>query len=150
MYQKFIGIDIGKDDFYVAIFGQTKVTSYPNNDTGFAQFCKEHKLQLAAGFVVLETTGGYESKLIKHMQAKAYAVHRANTRKVKNFVRSHGKLGKSDAIDAGMLAQYGFERHPSLALFAENPCKKLLKLVCRRDDLKSMLVQEKNRLKAPD
>lgn len=48
------------------------------------------------------------------------------------------------------LAHYGVERHPSLELFKEHPRQKLLKLVLRRTELKQMLVQEKNRLKAPD
>lgn len=150
MYQNYIGIDIGKDEFFVAVHGQPKVTSYPNNEAGFTQLCDEHKQSLESSLVVLETTGGYELALVKYLQNNNHMVHRANTRKVKNFVRSHGKIGKSDKIDALMLAQYGFERHPSLAIFVENPGKKLLKLVFRRDDLKTMLGQEKNRLKAPD
>ncbi len=150
MYQNFIGIDIGKHDFFVAVHGKNLVSSYTNNEEGFLEFADKYQLTLANSLVVLETTGGYESALTRHLQHKSYSVHRANTRKVKNFIRSHGKLGKSDRIDATMLALYAFERHPSLPLFAENPSKKLLKLISRRADLTKMLVQEKNRLKAPD
>lgn len=63
---------------------------------------------------------------------------------------SYGIVAKTDAVDAFGLALYGYERHSKLDLFKENPHKKLLKLVQRRNDLKTMLVQEKNRLKAPD
>lgn len=150
MYQNFIGIDIGKTEIFVAIHRQPVVNTYTNDLTGFQQLHDDHALALANGLVVLETTGGYETALIQYLQKHAYSVHRANTRKVKNFIRSYGKLGKSDSIDAKMLAVYGLERHASLDLFIENPCKKLLKLANRRSDLTQMLVQEKNRLQAPD
>lgn len=150
MYQNFIGIDIGKQDFYVAIHSQKSVTSYANNSQGFDEFYKSYKKELKNGLVVLETTGGYEMELIHFMLAKKCPVHRADTRKVKSFIRSYGKLGKSDAIDSIALAKYGHERHASLALFVENSSKTLLKLVSRRRGLIQMIVQEKNRLKAPD
>lgn len=150
MYQKFLGIDIGKHDFYAAIHGQKEVNRYPNTSKGFINFYKTHKNDLKNALVVLETTGGYEIELIKFMLAKKCLIHRADTRKVKSFIRSYGKLGKSDVIDAVALAQYSHERHASLELFVENHSKSLLKLVCRRRDLTQMIVQEKNRLKAPD
>jgi len=80
------------------------------------------------------------------------ALHRANSRKVKYFIRSLGKQAKSDAIDAAGLARYGYERHENLELFvmkSENQAK-LQQLVQRRLDLKQMLVQEKNRRQAPN
>lgn len=150
MYQNFIGIDISKDAFYVALYGQNEVNTYTNNHQGFNEFQQTYHEFLQNGLAVLETTGGYETALINHLLENHFRVHRANTRKVKHFIRSFGQLGKSDSIDASGLARYGFERHPSLPLYVENPCKKLLKLVSRRNDLKHMIVQEKNRLKAPD
>lgn len=150
MYHFYVGIDIGKDAFVVAIHGAKKVMNYANNRKGFVKLCKENKQVLSEALIVLETTGGYEAELIYYLQAKKYSVHRANTRKVKSFIRSYGTLGKTDSIDAFGLALYGFERHSKLELYQENPHKKLLKLIQRRNDLKSMLVQEKNRLQAPD
>jgi transposase len=44
-------------------------------------------------------------------------VHRADTRKVKNFIRSFGSSAKTDALDAKALAKYGQERGASLDLF---------------------------------
>jgi len=150
MYQNFIGIDISKNSFSVACHGQKEVSELANNMTGFKNFYKNNKNSLKKGLVVLETTGGYEMNLIRFLQKHQCSVHRANTSKVKYFIRSFGKLGKSDAIDALGLAHYGFDRNKTLDVFVENPGKKLLKLVQRRNDLKKMIVQEKNRLKAPD
>jgi len=150
MYHFFIGIDISKDTFSVGTHGEKKAKVYANNERGFIQFVIDFKELLPASLVVLETTGGYEIELIHYLQARKYSVHRANTRKVKKFIGSYGILAKTDSTDAFALALYGFERHAKLELYKENPHKKLLKLVQRRNDLKAILVQEKNRLQAPD
>lgn len=150
MYHFFIGIDISKDNFVVAKHGDKKAINYPNNKNGFLHFYKDFKQQLPQSLVILETTGGYEIELISYLQSKKFLVHRANTRKVKSFIRSYGTLAKTDSIDAFGLALYGYERHLKLEIYQESPHKKLLKLIQRRNDLKIMLVQEKNRLKAPD
>lgn len=150
MYQYFIGIDISKHEFVVAVHGNNKAQTYSNNPAGFEKFFLAYESVLKKGLVVLETTGGYELALIHYLQIRQCAIHRANTRKVKHFIRSFGKLAKTDFIDALALAHYGFERHPSLELFQVNSQQKLLKLVQRRLELKQMLVQEKNRRQAPD
>lgn len=150
MYQNFIGIDIGKKSFYSFVYGAKKHHIYSNDQQGFAQFFSDHKNTLTNCLVVLETTGGYEIALIDFLMKHSCIVHRANTTKVKHFIRSYGRLGKSDSIDAEGLAQYAFERHLALEPYTQPERKQLLKLVQRRQDLKKMLAQEKNRLSAPD
>jgi transposase len=152
LYHNFIGIDISKADFHVGLHGSKETKSFDNIKSGFSQFFKTYKKELSNGLVVLETNGGYETLLIEFLQHKKIAVHRANTRIVKNFIRSTGKLGKSDRIDALGLARYAFERHESLTLYQAPSAqqKELLQLSRRKKELKSMLVQEKNRMQAPD
>jgi len=149
MYQNFIGIDISKYDFSVAVLGEKKTTRYTNDTDGFNAFVSSYQDQLKNGLVVLETTGGYELSLIYYLQQHQCAVHRANARNVKYFIRSLGTLAKTDAIDALGLALYAKERQATLELYKANSQEKLLKLVQRRIDLNQMLVQEKNRRQAP-
>lgn len=149
MYQNFVGIDISKNDFSVAVHGQDKTNIYANNLEGFDAFFSAYRTILQNGFIVLETTGGYELSLIYYLQNQQCAIHRAHARKVKYFIRSFGKLAKTDSIDAVGLARYGQERHETLELFKVNSREKLSKLVQRRIELKQMLVQEKNRRQAP-
>ena len=106
---------------------------------------------LARSLCVLETTGGYETRLLLTLCDKGFAVHRANTRKVKNFIRSFGTQAKTDALDARALALYGYERGDRLRQFIPSSKKALdlYELTQRRQDLKRMLVAEKNRLQAP-
>lgn len=150
MYQYFVGIDISKDNFTAGLHGHKSIKNFSNNNEGFLLFWQAYQDQLKSGLVILETTGGYEMDLIHFLTNQQVSIHRANTRNVKKFIQSYGKFGKTDAIDAIELALYGNERHAKLTLYKENPHKKLLQLVHRRNDLKGMLVQEKNRLQAPD
>jgi len=152
VYHNFIGIDIGKDELYVAVYGENKVTIYNNNKSGFIKMFKALKPQLNNSLVVLENTGGYEAEVIRYLQIKRIDVHRADTRKVKSFIRSTGRLGKSDSIDAHGLSRYAKERHEELKLYEQmqGAARELLQVTNRRSELKQMLVQEKNRLQAPD
>lgn len=152
LYHNFIGIDIGKDSFFVSIFGQEPVQEFENTDKGIKVFTKKHKKHLAKGFCVLETTGGYELNLLYRLCDEGHTVHRADTRKVKRFIQSYGTSAKTDRLDAKALAQYGLERYESLTPY--KPLSKqslaLYQLVQRRMDLKQMLVAEKNRKQSPE
>ncbi len=151
MYQNFIGIDIGKKYFVAGLQGQKDTHTFENTQNGFDEFFQHYSLTLSECFVVLETTGGYEANLLIALLAKGIATHRANTRSVKAFIRSFGKLAKTDALDAQALAQYGFERHHQLKLYQPAPSyqQDLLLWTQRRLELKALLVQEKNRRQAP-
>lgn len=151
IYHNFIGIDIGKFSFTVACHGNNKIKEYENTPSDISAFLKEFKGELSKALVILEATGGYEMELLLTLCDKDIAVHRANTRKVKSFIRSYGHAAKTDALDAKALALYGCERHKILDLFvpASPHLLTLYTLVQRRHDLKKILVAEKNRSKGP-
>ena len=106
-YNSFIGIDIGKDTFVVADQDGRQTREYGNNPVGFNQFMDDFKKILPQAFCVLETTGGHEMKLLLTLCSQDIAVHRANTRQVKAFIRSNGNGAKTDKLDAQALALYG-------------------------------------------
>jgi transposase len=149
-YQNFIGIDIGKFELSLAVHGAKQSHIYKNDQAGWKALHKDFKAQFKGALVILETTGGHELGLILYLQKLKIKVHRANTRQVKNFIRSLGQQAKTDHLDALALARYGQERHESLSLFeASKEAFQLYELAQRRLDLKKILVQEKNRIKAP-
>jgi transposase len=152
MYQNFIGIDIGKLNFFVGTTENNETSSFENNAKGFTSLFTKYREKLKTALVILETTGGYEKALISYLLKKNIAVHRADTHKVKYFIRSLGVLGKSDAIDALGLAKYGKERHAQLALYQplSDAQNELSQWIHRRQELKKMLVQEKNRQQSPN
>jgi transposase len=151
-YNNFIGIDIGKFTFVVAIHNQKTTDEFENSKAGIKLFLKKYKDNFKNSLCILETTGGYEIELLNTLCMKKYKVHRANTRKVKSFIYSHGNSAKTDALDAKALARYGFERHEILELYEpiEKQMANLYQLSCRRRDLKQMMVSEKNRLQSPN
>ena len=151
LYNNFIGIDIGKFNFVTAIYGNKQTKEYQNNGEGIANFIKDHQHLFAEVLCVLETTGGYEMELLLTLCSQNIMVHRADCRKVKNFIRSNSSGAKTDALDAKALALYGFERAVRLEPFQPQSVKalRLYELIQRRFDLKQILVAEKNRLQSP-
>lgn len=151
LYNNFVGVDIGKFSFVVAIHGQKQVKEYDNDSSGIKSFIKDYQKYLSQGLCILETTGGYEMRLVLTLCEAGYSVHRANTRKVKHFIRSLGNSAKTDKLDSKALALYGYERGARLECFTpqSQQALALYELVQRRQDLKRLLVAEKNRLKAP-
>lgn len=151
VYTNFLGIDIGKFNFVVAIHGNKTTSEYENSSIGIAKFIEDNSSILENSLAIIEATGGYELELVYSLVASNYKVHRADSRKVKNFIRSFGNVAKTDALDSKALAKYGYERSAELELFA--PADKnnitLFQLVQRRNDLTSILVAEKNRLQGP-
>jgi transposase len=152
MYHNFVGIDIGKFEIAVAVHDVKSVKMYKNEESDLKKFYQDHKKSLKDGLVILETTGGYEKSVLEFLLSKKIAVHRANTRIVKNFIRSLGKFGKSDKIDALCLARYGNERYETLPLYEpiSDADNELVQINNRINELKRDLVKEKNRLQAPD
>lgn len=149
-YHNFIGIDIGKFTFVVATHKKKQTKEYTNNYSGISKFMKDLNLHKDSLYI-LEATGGYEMQLLLTLCKHNIAVHRANTRNVKNFIKSFGNKNKTDALDAKALALYGFERCSRLDLFSpkSEQADTLYALVQRRNDLKQMIVAEKNRLQSP-
>ncbi len=63
--------------------------------------------------VVLEGTGGYEIAAVEALQAVKLAVAVVNPRQVRDFARASGKLAKTDALDAKVLAWFGATMRPA-------------------------------------
>lgn len=146
--RRFIGCDVGKSSLVFCEHGHTATHEVANTKADIEAFAA--KLD-ADCLLVCEATGGHESVLLNVVTVMGLAVHRADARKVKAFIRSHGVLGKTDAIDARQLALYAKERHESLLLWHE-PNKnrqKLQSLVLTRQDMVADRVAWNNRLKAP-
>lgn len=151
-YNNFIGIDIGKFSFVVGMYASNTTKEYENTTCGIEQFLEDFSDAVAnKPLFILETTGGYEMNVLLTLCGKELAVHRANARHVKNFIRSYGHGVKTDALDAKALALYGYEHHKRLKLYepASQINMALFELTNRRHDLSKMLVAEKNRRQSP-
>jgi len=151
-YLYFIGIDISKDSFHVAIHNSSLIQQFPNNSKGFSQFLTSLKHSVNQYFITLEATGGYETNLLIFLCQQGFATHRLQTLKSSHYLRSLRVFGKNDILDAQALARFGAERHDNLPIFVPQTqeMQALQTLRMRRDDLVAMRVAEKQRLKHPN
>lgn len=143
-----LGFDVAKDTITVFDSALNRVTTIENSTRALRKLIANLE---GCCLAVCEPTGGHEGLLVSELSAASIACHRADTLKVKAFLRSFGTLAKTDAIDARALAHYGQERWKILQLFtpAEKQQAHLTALVARRQEMVSMKVAETNRLKAP-
>jgi transposase len=145
---QFVGCDVGKAS--IVVFDQRSGTTHSIENTPDALHRFATELDPTC-LVVCEATGGYEAALLDALTRAGRPAHRADARKVKAFIRSFGTLGKTDAIDAQHLAQYGRERHTSLIRWQPpEPARLHLQaLVLVRRDLVADRVAWNNRQQAP-
>lgn len=96
--------------------------------------------------IVLEATGGYEREAVAALAAKGWAVAVVNPRQVRDFARTTGRLAKTDAIDAALLAAFAEAVRPEPRRLRDAETEALRDLVVRRRQLLDMRKAEKNRL----
>jgi transposase len=79
--------------------------SVANDARGIAALVKRLR-KLAVRRVVLEASGGYEIAASAELAAAGFPVAVVNPRQVRDFARAGGRLAKTDAIDARVLAHF--------------------------------------------
>ena len=98
--------------------------------------------------IVLEATGGLERRAVAALAGAALPVVAVNPRQVRDFARATGKLAKTDAIDAAVLALFADRIRPELRPVKDEQTQELEALVVRRRQVVDMITAEKNRLLA--
>ena len=140
------GIDVAKDFLDVASTLTDEVSRLPNDASAWLELIEQLR-QNQPERIVLEATGGLERRLALALAAAGLPVCVVNPRQVRQFARSTGRLAKTDAIDARVLAQFGAAVRPPLRLLPDPDTYELQALVLRRLQLIEMLKAEKNRLR---
>jgi transposase len=102
---QWIGIDVSKSTLDVYIRPLNKAEKYANDRAGISQLITEIE-QLAVESIVREATGGLERLAIEQLQAVNLPVAMINPRQGRDFAKAKGKLAKTDAIDAQVLAHF--------------------------------------------
>jgi transposase len=141
----YIGIDVAKSALDVNQRPEGLTFQVSNDEAGIAELVA----RLAASppaLIVLEATGGIETSLVVALLAAELPAVVINPRQVREFARATGRLAKTDAIDAGVLAQFGEAVKPEPRPLPDAAGRELRALVRRRRQLVEMLTAEKNRL----
>src|SRR3990167_11025941 len=111
----FIGIDIAKDKFDVALKLGDKFIStvFKNNISGFEKF--EEWIKHCATkkpWVCLEATGSYGVGVAEFLASRNITVSVCNPLQIKNYAKSILMRNKNDILDAKIIAAYAEERKP--------------------------------------
>ena len=141
-----VGIDVAKDRLDVAQRPGTEAWGVTNDERGIADLVARLKA-LRPTLVVLEATGGIELPVVGALAAAGLPVVVVNPRQVREFARATGRLAKTDAIDAQVLARFAEAVRPALRPLPDAATHQLSSLVARRRQVIVMLTAEKNRLR---
>ena len=142
----FVGIDVSKERLDVAVRPTGKMWQVSHDSLGIGEVM-ERLETLMPQLVVLEATGGVEMTLAGELAASGLHVAVVNPRQVRNFARATGKLAKTDALDAQVLAHFAEAMRPVSRPLPGSDTRELAALVARRRQLVEMITAEKNRFR---
>lgn len=141
----FVGVDVSKDKFDLATSASCDQLQFANDQRGIDRLVKWLDGQQPT-LVVLEASGGYEMALVSALAVAGSPVAVVNPRQVRDYAKASGKLAKTDAIDAAVLAGFADAMRPQARPVLDEQARQLKALVARRRDLVQMIVAETNRL----
>src|SRR5256712_4351376 len=140
----FVGIDVAKAEVEVVVRPSGARWTVTNNPAGLAQL--QERLQASApSLIVLEATGGYEVAVVAALATAALPVVVLNARQVRDFARATGRLAKTDAIDAGVLAHFAEVVRPPVRPLPDTMTQSLQAWLLLRRQLGEMLLAEEQR-----
>ena len=142
---RFIGIDVSKQWLDVATLPERETRRFSNDGAGQEQL-GAWLIQLAPELIVMEATGGFETRVATALAAEGLALAVVNPRHVRDFARAFGILAKTDRIDASVLATFAEKVHPPVRPLPDEDRRELIDLVDRRRQLVTMRAEEKTRL----
>ena len=104
--------------------------------------------ELAPALVVLEATGGIELPLTAALVAAGLPVAVVNPRQIRDFARATGKLAKTDALDAQVIAHFAAAVQPTPRPLPDAQAQEFSALLTRRRQVVEMITAERNRLRS--
>jgi transposase len=141
----FVGIDVSKATFDIAISASGEQWSVGNDDSGIDGLTRRLQ-ELQPSLVLMEASGGLEVPLATTLAMAGLPVSVVNPRQVRDFARALGILAKTDTLDARVLAAFAERIHPAPRALPDELTQEMGALVTRRRQVVEMLTAERNRL----
>lgn len=143
MQELFIGVDIAKDwlDVHHPSRGARRIANTIAAARSFATACAKQ-----GAWVVFEASGGYDRVLRDALEAGGVRFSRVNPRQARDFARAMGVIGKTDRVDARMLAELGARLRPAATQPLAAARRALQAQATRRRQLVEIRKQEATRL----
>lgn len=142
--QSFIGIDISLDFLDIFDDASAKHSRIANDEASIASFAAAAAARSVT--VIFEATGSYDRRLAKGLDDAKVSYVRVNPARARDFARAAGRLAKTDALDARVLAAMGRAIDLKPAEPGDPERQRLAALHKRRDQLVEQRADEKKRV----
>lgn len=111
--QRYIGADIGKHQIVLASANraEAKLTTITNTSSAISRWLRGAPKQAS---LALEASGGYHYLLADMAQAQGLKVYVLNPKHVHHYAIALGSRGKTDLLDAQVIARYLAQEHDTL------------------------------------
>ena len=139
-----VGIDVSKDRLDVHLLPSGEAFAVARDGKGLENLV-ERLGALDVSLIVLEATGGFETTVAAALAAAGLPLAVVNPRQIRSFARALGKLAKTDAIDAEVIALFADKVRPQARPVPPSDAMALGELVARRRQVVEMIGMEANR-----
>lgn len=145
-----LGIDIGSQTISAVLIleGQTHSLEIQNNESGFKQFQAwlETRVSLFELHATMEATSVYWKAIAVFLHALSVQVSVVNPMQIKNFARTKLSRGKTDTLDAKLIAEFTLRMQPSVWHPQTQAFEEIRSLTRALDNLKRSIRRESNQL----
>src|SRR5260370_9339569 len=142
---RFVGIDVSKARVDVHVRPDGTAFGCATDPEGLGALVGGLK-PLSPCLVVLEASGGYERVVAAALAEAGLPVAIVNPRQVRKFAGAIGRLAKTDAIDAAVIAHFAQAVRPTARPLPDDLSVRLAELMARRPPLAGINNAEKHPL----
>jgi transposase len=139
-----VGIDVSKDRLDVHLRPSGEAFAVARDGKGLENLI-DRLAALDVSLVVLEATGGFETIVAAAFAGAGLPLAVVNPRQIRNFAKALGRLAKTDAVDAEVIALFAEKIGPQARPVATAQAQALGELVARRRQVVEMIGMEANR-----
>jgi transposase len=140
----YVGVDISKDRLDVHIRPSRQVFAVSRDGAGVDQLVDRLRALLPF-LIVLEATGGFEITVAAALAGAGLPLAVVNPRQIRDFARATGRLAKTDALDAQIIALFAERVRPEPRPISDTDTLMLAELTARRRQIVEMIGMESNR-----
>ena len=139
-----VGIDVSKDRLDVHVLPSGEAFAVARDGKGLDSLVGRLGA-LDVSLIVLEATGGFETTVAAALASAGLPLAVVNPRQIRSFAKALGKLAKTDAIDAEVIALFADKVRPQIRPLPTSDARALGELVARRRQVVEMIGMEANR-----
>lgn len=138
-----LGIDVAKATLAIASSDGESTWQVPNTPEGWATLVDGYADAPPRG-VVMEATGALHVGLHLHLCAAGWHSSVMNPKWIADYAGSRGRLGKTDRVDARLLARYGVKETPAPTPVKSPAQRRVMALIRRRAQVAKLRVMNLN------